>query len=326
MSRGRDDVARLLALVPYLRSHPGVPVATVAKDFGVPTSRVVADLRVLWMCGLPGGLPDDLIDIDMDAVDSEGTVTITNADALPRPTRLTADEAWALLAALQVVADLADEPTRKVVASATATLRQACPDLGPAPVEASAQTSADPRVEWFTRACQQGWRLSLTHRRHGHQEATTHLVDPVRVEEREGQRYLVGWSLTRQAWRTWRLDRILDAHQEGSAAHRPDPPQNMDWFTDLPADTEVTLTVAPSAGWVWEYHPARRVEQVDEGWRVTFAVATPVWLAELLVGLGPQVLAVDPPGAAAGARDLVEACSAAHGMVGAADTAGRDRP
>ena len=77
----RTDTARLLALIPYLRSHPGVAVTEVARVFGVTTDRVIADLKILWMVGLPGGMPDDLIDIDMDAVDSDGTITITNADA-----------------------------------------------------------------------------------------------------------------------------------------------------------------------------------------------------------------------------------------------------
>ena len=145
----RTDTARLLALIPYLRSHPGVAVTEVARVFGVSTDRVIADLKILWMVGLPGGMPDDLIDIDMDAVDSDGTITITNADALPRPMRLTPDEAWSLLAALQVIADLADDTVRPAVESAVEKLRQVCPQAGPDPVEASLEADYDPRSEWF---------------------------------------------------------------------------------------------------------------------------------------------------------------------------------
>ena len=38
----RTDTARLLALIPYLRSHPGVAVTEVARVFGVSTDRVIA--------------------------------------------------------------------------------------------------------------------------------------------------------------------------------------------------------------------------------------------------------------------------------------------
>lgn len=78
------QVARLLAMVPYLQARPGVPIAEVAEAFG-DARQVLADLNVLWMCGLPGGLPDDLIEIDMDAVEGEGIVHLGNANYLSRP-------------------------------------------------------------------------------------------------------------------------------------------------------------------------------------------------------------------------------------------------
>ena len=94
------QVRRLLSLVPYLREHDGAPVADVAAAFGVSPRTLRADLGVLWMCGMPGLTPGDLIDIDMDAVDGEGVIHLSNADYLPRPLRLSADEALAQPSAL----------------------------------------------------------------------------------------------------------------------------------------------------------------------------------------------------------------------------------
>lgn len=313
MTRGRSDVSRLLALVPYLRSHPGVAVTEAARVFDVPPSRIVADLRILWMCGLPGGLPDDLIDIDMDAVDAEGTITLTNADALPRPMKLTPDEAWSLLAALQVVADLADPTTAGAVASAQEKLRGLAP-VGEGVIEASASVTSDPRTEWFVRSCRDRRRLEIHHRRQDAAEATQQVVDPARVEVRDGRQYLVGWSTARRDWRTWRLDRIVDARQIGPAAGHGRPPEHLEWFGDVPADDEVTLLLTPRSGWVGEYHPTRAVERVPRGWRMTFAVASRRWLADLLVALGPDVLDVDPPEAAADAARLVRGACQVHGV------------
>ena len=308
----RTDTARLLALIPYLRSHPGVAVTEVARVFGVSTDRVIADLKILWMVGLPGGMPDDLIDIDMDAVDSDGTITITNADALPRPMRLTPDEAWSLLAALQVIADLADDTVRPAVESAVEKLRQVCPQAGPDPVEASLEADYDPRSEWFTGACANKWRIEIVHRRGDDPTPHTQIVDPVRAEVRDGHRYLVGWSMARKQWRTWRLDRIVTGRRVGHATNHGRPPETLEWFSDVV--DEVTLTLAPRAGWVAEYHPVRHVEKDGDMWKVTFAVASATWLAELMVGLGPDVLSVDPPHAAAPALQLARAAAAANGI------------
>lgn len=314
MSGSHDEVARLLSLVPYLRAHPGVAISKAAEDFQVPEARIVRDLKTLWMCGLPGGLPDDLIDVDMDAVDNEGTITIGNADALPRPMRLTPDEAWSLLAALQLVADLADPAVRPAVESAARKLREVGPQFGPDPVEATADAGADPRRDWFARAAAKGWRVRLRHRRQDADETTSPVVDPVRVEVREGRSYLLGWSLDRRAWRTWRLDRIERADRVGDAVDHGEPPESVEWFGTVPASDEVTLTLAPSAGWVAEYHPTRRVERTAEGLKVTFAVASRAWLADLLIGLGPDVLQVDPPAAADDAVGALRDAARVNGL------------
>ncbi|MGI5952117.1 MAG: WYL domain-containing protein, partial [Brooklawnia sp.] len=67
MTTAMSKVRRLLALVPYLQAHRGIPVAEVTRTFGITEPQLIDDLKKLWMCGLPGGLPDDLIEIDMDA-------------------------------------------------------------------------------------------------------------------------------------------------------------------------------------------------------------------------------------------------------------------
>src|SRR4051794_28480805 len=54
---------RLLALVPYLQAHQGILIADAAADFAVTEQQLRRDLQLLWMCGLPGHGPGDLIDL-----------------------------------------------------------------------------------------------------------------------------------------------------------------------------------------------------------------------------------------------------------------------
>src|SRR5439155_1649046 len=64
-----EQLPRLLALVPYLLARPGVPFATAAADFGVTEERLRKDLNLLWLCGLPGHYPRDLIEIEIEGDD-----------------------------------------------------------------------------------------------------------------------------------------------------------------------------------------------------------------------------------------------------------------
>ena len=87
----------------------------VAAAFGITLKTLRDDLNVLWMCGMPGLTPGDLIDIDMDAVDGEGVIHLSNADYLTRPLRLSADEALALVLALRTLREIAGPGERDAV-------------------------------------------------------------------------------------------------------------------------------------------------------------------------------------------------------------------
>ena len=79
-------LGRLLTLVPWLLDHQGVPVEQAAETFGVTPAQLEADLALLFVCGTPGHLPDDLIDADWE----DGRIFLTNAESLARPWRLIA--------------------------------------------------------------------------------------------------------------------------------------------------------------------------------------------------------------------------------------------
>ena len=63
---GGDRLARLLNLVPYLLARPGIAVSEAAADLGVSDRQLREDLELLWVCGLPGYGPGDLIDMALD--------------------------------------------------------------------------------------------------------------------------------------------------------------------------------------------------------------------------------------------------------------------
>ena len=103
MSPGATDrLSRLLAMVPYLAQRQGIPLAEAAAEFGITEKQLVKDLELLFVCGTPGHMPDDLIEAEWD----DGHVYLNNVDAIARPLRLGVDEALALLVGLRALADV----------------------------------------------------------------------------------------------------------------------------------------------------------------------------------------------------------------------------
>jgi proteasome accessory factor C len=94
-----EQTARLLDLVPFLLTHQGIAVEDLAKQFAVTQEVILDDLNTLWMCGLPGYTPLELIDLEFDS----GYVTIRNADPLAKVRALGGSEMVALALGLDLL-------------------------------------------------------------------------------------------------------------------------------------------------------------------------------------------------------------------------------
>src|SRR4051794_41738166 len=130
MSASADRLSRLLNLVPYLLARPGIAVAEAAADLGVTERQLREDLELLWVCGLPGYGPGDLIDMALDG----DRVTITYDAGIDRPLRLNRDEALALVVALRLLAETPGVGHRDAIERALAKIESAAGDLADPPV------------------------------------------------------------------------------------------------------------------------------------------------------------------------------------------------
>ena len=122
MSTSADQVARLLALIPYVQARPGITLTEAAAAFKITTKQLMADLWIAFMCGLPGGMPGDLIEVDMEAAEGEGVIRLTNAEILSKPLRLVPHEVATLRLALQAVREIAAPEAYRAIDSASAKL------------------------------------------------------------------------------------------------------------------------------------------------------------------------------------------------------------
>jgi len=86
-------LVRLLNMVPYFQVNQRITFAEASADLGVSRRQLEADLNQLWMCGLPGYGPGDLIDIEF----SGDTIEVVFSAGMDRPLRLTSPEATGLL-------------------------------------------------------------------------------------------------------------------------------------------------------------------------------------------------------------------------------------
>jgi proteasome accessory factor C len=304
-SGARDQVARLLALVPYIQARREVSLEQAATDFGVPASQIVKDLNVLWFCGLPGLGMGDLIEIDMEALEGEGVIRLSNADYLSRPLRLDSSEASALIVALRALREGGDDDVRPIVDRTLNKLEAAAGDGAAVaaqvdirmPEQAGALNELRERL---TRAVDQRRQVRLDYYVPTRDQSTERVVDPLRVVTAEGNAYLEAWCHVAEDQRLFRLDRISSAMvlEEPVEDHGDLEPRNLadGIFQPSTDDLLVTMTLEPSARWVAEYYPVEdRVEEPGGRLTVRLRVGDPAWLTQLMLRLGASAQVTDPP-------------------------------
>ncbi|HEX2418817.1 MAG TPA: WYL domain-containing protein, partial [Micromonosporaceae bacterium] len=215
-----DRLTRLLNLVPYLLSRPGIRISDAAADLGISERQLRDDLELLWVCGLPGYGPGDLIDMSLDG----DTATITYDAGIDRPLRLTQDEALALIVALRLLAETPALPNRGSVERALAKIRSAAGDAADTAGRVTVRLPANSdRSEQIQETVRRGRALQITYYTAGRDETTERVVDPMRVLFTAERAYLEAWCRRVSAVRLFRLDRI-DAVAELDEPASP-PPQ-----------------------------------------------------------------------------------------------------
>ena len=296
MSGAKEQVARLLALVPYIQTRREVSVEQAAAEFGVKPAQILKDLNVLWFCGLPGLGMGDLIEVDMDALEGEGVIRVSNADYLSRPLRLDSSEASALIVALRALRESSGPDVRPIVDRTLGKLESAAGDA------AASAAQVDVRIPHQDRHLA-GVRTTLSDALARHRqvridyyvpardESTERTVDPFRLVTAQGNDYLEAWCHLAEGQRLFRVDRISAAAVLENAVedHSDVVPRDLaeGLFRASPDDALVTLLLEPRARWVAEYYPTESVEEADEGrLRVHLRVADPGWVLRLLLRLG----------------------------------------
>jgi len=104
-------VIRLLDLVPFLLNHPGISIDDVSDEFGITNNQLIKDLNLLFLCGLPGYTPLELIDISFD----DGFIHIHDPQVLDKPRSLSQKEVLTLRIALASLKEsLSEDDERKI--------------------------------------------------------------------------------------------------------------------------------------------------------------------------------------------------------------------
>lgn len=213
-----DQTARLLDLVPFLLSHQGISLSDLAKHFKVESNVMLDDLNTLWMCGLPGYTPLELIDLAFDS----GFVTIRNAAPLAYVRTMSSSE----IVALAVGLDLLRENSEKLGAEQSNRIELLAKKLRD---QIGAQISITPSSNTAHRsvistAIKERVPVDMTYYSTNSDEETRRVVTVYDFFLDNDVEYFQGYCHSSQGMRTFRVDRVVAVSLSESDEVIPDLP------------------------------------------------------------------------------------------------------
>lgn len=270
---------RLLAMLPWVIANPGSTVDEVCERFGYTNSELATDLNLVFVCGLPGYGPGDL----MVAYIDEDEVVVEMADYFANPIRLTPPEALSLLAAGMALLSTGQAPP--ALASAVAKLQGVV--LGGEEGNLAVDLAEPALVGELRQAAQAGNVVEIVHTALASGETTTRQVEPWVVFTTMGNWYLRGHCHLAGAERVFRIDRIRSVKVKSERFVRPTHEVAAEiGYMPGEEDVRAVILLRDQARWVAEYYPVEVVADTPRGLQVRFSASDPSVIARLLLRLG----------------------------------------
>ena len=279
-------ISRILALIPYVLDRSTVDVEDVMERFGYTREQLTRDLNTIFVCGLPGYGPGDLMEAYMD----EDEVVIDAADFFAKAPRLTPTEALGLLAAgLTVIGSGEASPelnsavrklTKAVMPEAEKTLT----------VDVLDETK---NLGVLREAAANQNVVHIEYRSVAKEEMTERDIEPWSVFATLGRWYVVGHCRLVDAQRTFRIDRIRQLEVLDEIFERPPTvPEPGVGYAPSEGDIECVIDLNPPARWVLEYYPVEVVHDSGGQVRIKFYSPDTEVPARLLLRLGTDATLV----------------------------------
>lgn len=287
-----NDLELLIKLLPWLVANNGASLTEVASHFEISEKHALELIGQLVVTG-PSQAGGGLVDIDFEDSDS---IFVSDAKELDRPVKLSEFEASSLLGGLHYLEQFPNLVDSEVVVSLIRKIQQALPNVDN-PINVVAAPVSDVVISVVSKAISSQVSIEIKYAGVTKDDLTVRVIDPVKTYSQDDFVYLKSWCRSSQAWRSFRMDRIIEASLGDDPISIPvqDEP--------LEAKREYLAAIELDKAYYGQLDQVDIVSFREYMWHaveVELRVYSRDWLVSMILASGGRVKAVRPP-------DLIEA-------------------
>jgi proteasome accessory factor C len=295
---------RTMDLIPFILENPGISIGKLAKQFSVSEKQVESDLQLIFMCGLPGYTPYELIDLIFE----DGVVSIIDPQVLDKPRRFTKSELVVIVLGLQLLSELsASDATRS---GKLQLLSNKIMKLGGSnSVVIAPSSSKSQYVEIITRAITDKKSLIMQYQSLVKDEISVRSIIPHSLYLMNGNLYLSALDLKAKSDRIFKVESIK-ACEIGNEISSEAVGQDS-------SAVEVVLDVQRAYRNFIERNSSiiTAVEEQKNSFRVHLKLNNLEWLKRSILSNSPGIKVISPPSLAQEVAELAASLLASYQVV-----------
>jgi proteasome accessory factor C len=287
-----NDLELLIKLLPWLVANNGASLSEVATHFDISEKHALELIGQLVVTG-PSQAGGGLVDIDFEDSDS---IFVSDAKALDRPVKLSEFEASSLLGGLHYLEQFPNLVDSEVVAGLIRKIQQALPNVDN-PINVVAAPVSEVVSSVISEAISSQLSIEIKYAGVTKDDLSVRVIDPVKTYSQDDFVYLKSWCRNSQAWRSFRLDRILEATLGTEPIDIPAQEE------PLEAKREYLAAIELDKAYYGQLDQVDIVSFKEYMWHaveVELRVYSREWLVSMILASGGRVKAVRPP-------DLIQA-------------------
>jgi len=282
-----NDLELLIRLLPWLVANNGASLREISSHFAISEKHALELIGQLVVTG-PSQAGGGLVDIDFEDADS---IFVSDAKSLDRPVKLSEFEASTLLGGLHYLEQFPNLVKSEVVTSLIQKIQQALPNVDSPINVVAAPISVEVRSV-VTEAISSGKSMEITYAGITKDDVSVRLIDPVSTYSQDDFVYLKSWCQNSQAWRSFRLDRIV------SATLTNEPRTILTDSEPTEAKREYLASIELDKAYYGQLDQVDIISFKEYMWHaveVELRVYSRDWLVSMILASGGRVKAISPP-------------------------------
>lgn len=282
-----NDLELLIKLLPWLVANNGASLSDVSKHFEISERHTLELIGQLVVTG-PSQAGGGLVDIDFEDSDS---IFVSDAKSLDRPVKLSEFEAATLLGGLHYLEQFPNLVDSEIVAGLIRKIQQALPNVD-SPINVVTAPISEAISSVVTEAISSQLCIEIKYAGVTKDDLSVRVIDPVQTYSQDDFVYLKSWCRFSHAWRSFRMDRILEATLGDDSIDIPaqDEP--------LEAKREYSAVIELDKAYYGQLDQVDIVNFKEYMWHaveVELRVYSRDWLVSMILASGGRVKAVSPP-------------------------------